>query len=181
MDWLINNYQWIFSGIGIFIIGLVFAIFKKRNNTRIEKNNVDKSKNPIKNEVKAKYVNINQTVISDSITRNVNSNLKNKTNKYYDPEFEKIKDNCFGPNNKLRTFLIKQLAKTRQNKSVIEIRHITDIGESELGLKHDETVHELEKIEEEGLIQFILPDNEIISPYTRIRLTDKYFKIIEEI
>lgn len=31
MNWIIENKEWVFSGIGIFIIGLIISIFKIRN------------------------------------------------------------------------------------------------------------------------------------------------------
>jgi len=31
MDWLSNNYTWIFSGIGVFIISIIIGVFIKRN------------------------------------------------------------------------------------------------------------------------------------------------------
>lgn len=31
MNWIIENKEWIFSGIGVFILGFIFTIFKKKN------------------------------------------------------------------------------------------------------------------------------------------------------
>jgi predicted tellurium resistance membrane protein TerC len=36
MDWIINNKEWIFSGIGVFIIAFVLKIFLSRNNRTIK-------------------------------------------------------------------------------------------------------------------------------------------------
>lgn len=30
MEWITQNKEWIFSGIGVFIIGLIFAVYKKQ-------------------------------------------------------------------------------------------------------------------------------------------------------
>lgn len=32
MDWLKNNYQWLFSGLGVSIITFIFLKFKKKRN-----------------------------------------------------------------------------------------------------------------------------------------------------
>lgn len=37
MNWLIENREWVFSGIGVFIIGLVFTIFKSRKENKSKK------------------------------------------------------------------------------------------------------------------------------------------------
>jgi len=34
MEWIISNKEWIFSGIGVFIIGLVISIFRKNVNKK---------------------------------------------------------------------------------------------------------------------------------------------------
>ena len=30
MNWFLNNCEWIFSGIGVFVIGLIITIFRKK-------------------------------------------------------------------------------------------------------------------------------------------------------
>ncbi|WP_288342882.1 hypothetical protein [uncultured Roseivirga sp.] len=34
MDWIIENKEWIFSGIGVFVLGIVYAFFKKRKKSK---------------------------------------------------------------------------------------------------------------------------------------------------
>jgi len=34
MDWIIENKEWIFSGIGVFVLGIVYALFKKKRKSK---------------------------------------------------------------------------------------------------------------------------------------------------
>lgn len=31
MDWILENKEWIFSGVGVFAIGIIISIFRKKN------------------------------------------------------------------------------------------------------------------------------------------------------
>ncbi len=35
MEWIWNNKEWVFSGIGVFIIGLIITLFIKKNSKKI--------------------------------------------------------------------------------------------------------------------------------------------------
>ena len=171
LNWISEHYQWIFSGIGILILSLIFTLFKKKEKLK------PKNENKLKNSIKAKKVNINQTIISNSNIGDIQSKIDKSNSKLKNLDLDKVKKN--DRKNKFRTFIIKKLASERMKNSVLEIRHITDLGEKELGLEHEDTFNELEKIEEEGLIKFIVGEDEFSGPYTRIKLTKKYFKVIK--
>ncbi|MEM8507758.1 MAG: hypothetical protein AAF717_08005 [Bacteroidota bacterium] len=174
MEWFLDNFEWIFSGIGVFVLGLVAAIVRKnKQNTR---GITTKTKNEFNNKFNGGNINITQTIISESIIKNTK---KIKENESQDaPELSKVKEEFFESKNKIRTFMIKELARARNKNTILQVRNVTDIAEKKLNLEHEETVHELEKIEEEGLIKFALGENELIGPYTPIKLTEKYFERI---
>lgn len=169
IEYLINNKEWIFSGVGIFALGLILTFFRKK-----DKSEETHSQNQ-QNHIKADKVNFSQTFVNNSSIGKVESIAKKVSN----PKLKKIKDEYFGDQNIKRHYLITKLAKARNENSIIEIRTITDRAEEEFGWKHSDTVAELEKLEEEGIIRFSLQEGELLSPYTRIRLTEKYFEIID--
>jgi len=35
MDWIIDNKEWIFSGIGVFVLGLIITVVRKKNSKKI--------------------------------------------------------------------------------------------------------------------------------------------------
>lgn len=62
MDWIINNKEWIFSGVGIFIITFILKTFIKRKRINIDKQIQKSGDNSINYQSKGDInVNINQT------------------------------------------------------------------------------------------------------------------------
>jgi plastocyanin domain-containing protein len=39
MEWIIENKEWIFSGIGVFFVGLIITIFTKKKKNKSQKMN----------------------------------------------------------------------------------------------------------------------------------------------
>ena len=178
MEYIIDNYQWIFSGIGIFILGILYSLLKRKKKKQSQPT-VDPD-NKVSNKFKAKNLNLNQTIITNSNTGDLKSNIDNSKNiNITNQELKEAGEKYYGSSNKMRTLIIKMLADTRQLDSIIEIRTITDKAEDELEINQDITFHELEKIKEEGLIEFDLTNENTVTPYTRIRFTEKFFEIIK--
>ncbi|WP_143091020.1 hypothetical protein [Thermoflexibacter ruber] len=180
-----KNKEWIFSGIGVFLLGLFLTFISKRfKKQKAEKKIVDNTQRqdiPLTNNIKAEKVNLHQTIISNSKTGDIHSSDTDnsvgvKTN---NPQLLKIKDEYFSDKNELKVFLFKKLAEARNINVKLEVRHITDAAEDELQIKHDKAISEIEKLEEEGIIRFEKEKDEVLSPYTRIRLTEKYFAAIK--
>jgi DNA-binding MarR family transcriptional regulator len=176
MEWFLENYEWLLSGIGVFALGLIFQLFRKR--TTPIKSTKSTTSNPINNQLKAKTLQFNQTVIQNSSTGNVNSTTNSDKSKTTDPELQSLKEQYFGAKNEFRTLLIKKLAEGHSRNSILQVRDITDALEDERGISQTETFHELEKLCEQGLIQFEVTETDIPTPYTRIKLTEKYFEAL---
>jgi hypothetical protein len=34
MEWIVENKEWIFSGIGVFVLGIIYALFKKKKKSK---------------------------------------------------------------------------------------------------------------------------------------------------
>jgi hypothetical protein len=48
MEWLINNNEWVFSGIGVFALGIIYTFFKKskkQKSINMKQNSGDNSSN----------------------------------------------------------------------------------------------------------------------------------------
>lgn len=187
VDYVIKNKEWIFSGIGVFILGLFVAFISKRLKKKKAEsaiqNNEQRHDIPLTDNIKAGKVNVHQTIISHSKTGDIHSTNSSSTTsteiKTNNPELIKIKEEYFSDKNELRVFLFTKLAEARNNNVRLEVRHITDAAEDELQIKNDKSVSEMEKLEEEGIIRFEKEEGESLSPYTRIRLTEKYFQAIK--
>ncbi len=185
VDYILKNKDWIFSGIGIFVIGLLLTFISKRLKKKMDKKklvyNTQRQDIPFTNNIKAEKINLHQTIISHSKTGdihsgNIDKSIGVKTNNL---ELLKIKDQYFSDKNELRVFLFKKLAEARDINVKLEVRHITDAAEDELYIRCDKAVSEIEKLEEEGIIRFEKQDDEVLSPYTRIKLTERYFTAIK--
>ncbi|MGE0637790.1 MAG: hypothetical protein AB7G44_02735 [Bacteroidia bacterium] len=184
INYLIENKEFLFSGIGVSLLGFIIPFILKKLQKKKQKTDIDNSEShniPFTNNIKAEKVNFNQTIISHSKTGDIHSDSTSspvmvKTN---NPELLKIKDKYFNDKNELRVFLFEKLAEARNTKLQLEVRHITDAAEDEIQIKHDKAVSEIEKLEEEGIIRFEKERQEVLSPYTRIKLTEKYFAAIE--
>ncbi|WP_347068522.1 hypothetical protein [Flavobacterium sp. WV_118_3] len=169
IEYFLKNKEWIFSGAGIFTLGLIIQYFNRKKHYT--------DNNSQQNHLKAEKINFSQTIVNNSSIGKTET--KSSIKKVSNPMLKKIKEEYFSEKNIKRNYLITKLAKARNENSIVEIRTITDAAEEAYGWKHSDTVAELEKLEEEGLIWFQLKDNEMLSPYTRIRLTEKYFSIID--
>jgi len=178
MNWIIDNYQWIFSGIGIFILGILYNFFRRKKKQRIQKSS--DPNNQVTNKLKAKNLNLNQTIITNSTTGDLKTEIdKSEIIKIANNELENVGKEYYSSSNKMRMMIIKLLSDIRQENSIIEVRTITDKAEDDLGIDQDVTFHELEKIEEEGLIKFDLSDEHSVTPYSRIRFTEKFFELLK--
>jgi hypothetical protein len=185
VDYLMRNNEWIFSGIGVFILGLIVTVFfrqkgKDKNSINSYLGNESKQSFPLSNNISGEKINLNQTIINNSNTGNILSSTADESSeiKSNDPELLKIKERYFSNKNEFRVFLFKKLAEARNDNIRLEIRHITDAIEDELQIKCNKTLSEIEKLEEEGIIRFEKRTDESLTPYSRIRLTEKYFRLI---
>lgn len=174
-EWILNNYNWLFSGIGVFTLGLIINfLFKKRRN-HISQENSDGKMN---NNVNARNVNINQTIVSGYPEKQINSEVDNnkETSKEVDEDVQRIKEKYADIGIKIRTELIKELEKTRNDKSTLKVFHMTDKMDEKYGINSELVISELEKLAEDGKIVLINWHDSTISPYTEIKVvTSKFF------
>ncbi|MEB2783372.1 hypothetical protein [Algoriphagus persicinus] len=175
MEWFFNNYEWFFSGLGIFLIGVIYHLLKSKNQT--EKSVTNKNPNFSKNRLNAKKIDFKQTIINNGAIPENESPKEPSGSINLDPEILNIKEEYFGRKNEFRTYLIKKLAKAYGKNSMLELRHITDTIEDERKIPQLNSYHELTKLEDEGLIRFLVESGEVITPYTRIKLTERFFKM----
>ena len=186
-NYLIQNKEWVFSGIGVFILSLVVAYFsnKKRMNKGSQNGNQFSSNafdNSSLNNFMGDKLNFSQTIVH---------NIKEKdTAKEQSlpiiatPELAKARQNYLSVKTKLRANIYTVLAKSKaQSKdTAVEIRHILDEVEELIDASHMDTLSELKEMKEEGLIEFPSKDEESFSsPYTRIMTTSKFYNTIKDI
>ena len=166
MDFLLNNIEWIFSGIGVAIVASLIKVFvKKRNEGRVPNNNLN-----------ADNITFNQTILNNSSADKIENNSKVINESNDNSKFKHIKDKYFGERNEIRNYLIEILAEIRNERYPMQIRDITDRAEDEKGIAQSFMASELEKLEEEGLIKIKRDESLVLSPYLEVRLTQKYFE-----
>ena len=161
----------------------ILNIFIKHNTEKKLIKNSEISDIPFRNKIKAEKVNINQTIINNSTTGNINSKDPNNSTKLetnIPQAHKKINEGCFRDKNELRAFIFKEIDVSRDKNLRLEIRHITDAAEDKLKINHDKAICEIEKLEEEGFIRFEKKLEHELTPYTRIRLTEKYYEAFSE-
>lgn len=171
IELIVNNKDWIFSGIGVVILGGLVKLFFKKKSRAPHVSNIGK------NQIKADNVTFSQTVINHSKIESNQDGLINR--KVENPALYQLKNEYYGNQNIKRNYLFKILLVAYSKNAKLEIKDITDATEDELDWRPDETVDELKKLEDEGVIFLNLVPEELISPYTRIRLTPKFFETIK--
>ncbi len=187
-NYLLENKEWIFSGIGVSILTIIIASFlKKKKSTKKNFKNDNQFisssfDNSSINNVKGDTINFNQTIVNKS--KNKFAEKEKPVPIIATPEIAKAKQDFLEYKSKLRTNIYAALATAKVQKfdAIIEIRHVCDEVEELINVSHLETLNELKEMEQEGLIEFALKEDEpLISPYTRLITTKKFYDTIMDI
>jgi hypothetical protein len=130
------------------------------------------------NNVTARNVNINQTIVSNFKGEKADSEVDDYKEPLVeiDQDVERIKEKYAVIGKKIRTELIKKLEETKIDKSVFKVHHMTDVMEQKYGMNYELVTSELEKLAGDGRITLVDQSYNTISPYTEIRVvTSKFF------
>ncbi len=183
-DYILNNKEWIFSGIGVFVLTLIvtyLAMRKKDKKTLFEnKNNFNDS--PIKNSpitnINADKLNFEQTIINNTKDESKDNLIPITPSQ----ELAEAKKSFVERKTTLRTKIFTVLAdRNRTKDSVIQIRNVTDYIEETIGNNYTEVLEELKDLQKEDILLIDLAiDEHLIGPYTRIKLTKKFYSILND-
>ncbi len=184
-NYISSNLEWIFSGVGATVIGLIWAALskKKKNNHKelssgSSHQNVSDSNfnNSSINSFNAESINYQHNIFNSEINNSDNEAIPITSN-----DLINTKDDFLKSKKHLRTFIYRTLAPARNEKNIIEVRNVTDAVEDKLGIAPKSVVNELKEMDEEGIIRFDYNKQpEFVTPYTRVLLTKKFFMTIRE-
>ena len=184
LEYILNNKEWIFSGIGVFVLTLIATIMlknkAKKKNSFKETSQFNNSTfdNSSVNNIKADSLNFKQTIINNPKEESKEKFIPITTT----PELAEAKKNFIEKKSTLRTYMYTVLAEgNKRSESIVQIRDVLDYVEELIGTSYTETLQELEEMKEEGIIDFALrKDESSIGPYTRITLTKKFYSTIND-
>ena len=187
-DYIANNKEWIFSGIGVFCLTLIIGIFfrkkRKTNTTSFAKQNINDNtlNDSTLNNIKGDKINFNQTIFNTNPETKSTSNDDPLTPIIESPLLTKSKQDYYTEKKRLRTFIYALISPAKNLNKIIEIRNVTDSAEEIVNVDFKVILQELKEMEEEKLIELNNDngDNKLESPYTRIKLTKKFFSTIKD-
>lgn len=187
-DYIANNKEWIFSGIGVFCLTLFIGIFfrkkRKTNTTSFAEQNINDNtlNGSTLNNIKGDKINFNQTIFNTNPETKSTSNDDTLTPIIESPLLTKSKQDYYSEKMRLRTFIYAVISPAKDLTKIIEVRHVTDSAEEIVNVNFKAILQELKEMEDEKLIELSndKDDNKLESPYTRIKLTKKFFSTIKD-
>lgn len=133
MNWVVENKEWLFSGIGIFVIGLIINHFSKsKTNEKTElidiKTNISPVNNNNNNNNNTNNINLNIASIENNIDK-VNNAEKNSINRdaLIDSLKPKIKILFIDDDKKFNIVKIFKDSKWKNTQSVQDIKSVDDL------------------------------------------------------
>lgn len=189
VNYLLNNKEWIFSGIGVFILTILLSIWKKRrdrskgsitNRQSIKNSTFQKS---VVNNITAERVELHQTAHNKEIedrTVDQKDNASMKVDGY--PDLEKAKAQYLYTKKRRRAAIYQAIIKITKEypDQPLELRYVLDDTEDQTDERTADVVQELQEMSEEGILRFLFnKDDTTISPYSVIELTKRFYSTIQ--
>ena len=108
--------------------------------------------------------------------------IQSGINIHFEDNIGLIPQDYYTEKKRLRTFIYAVISPAKNLNKIIEIRHVTDSAEEIVNVNFKVILQELKEMEEEKLIELNNDkgDNKLQSPYTRIKLTKKFFSTIKD-
>jgi hypothetical protein len=185
-DFIVKNKEWIFSGVGATILGVILSVFsskkkkaRKSNKTQqsFEGNTFDGS---ILTNFQGQNINYNQNIFQSN-TVDEQQTAEEIEIPIQAEDLAKTKEDYIFQKANLRKFIYRVIAPAKNVNNIIQIRHVVDEAEDKLNISYKVILEELNEMESEGLITFSFEKpQDKGSPYNEIKLTKKFFKTIRK-
>jgi FtsZ-interacting cell division protein ZipA len=189
MSYLLNNKEWIFSGIGVFILTILFSIWRrKKESAKIPNKKYQSIQNsPIQdsviNNIAADHVELHQTVQKNEINQRTSDQKDDPAIKVHGyPDLDRAKSQYLNTKKRRRAAIYQAIIRRTKEypDQALEVRHVLDDTEDQINAKTADVVKELEEMSEEGIIRFLFhKDDTVIGPYARIEVTKRFYSSIK--
>lgn len=181
---ILNNKEWIFSGIGATVLTIAFSIYverkkKSRNSDTLRQSSENSNfiDSPFTN-LQGHNINYSQNVFQSNVQDSLQEELKIPIKA---EDLSKSKKDYLFQKANLRKFIYRIIEPAKKSSNIIQIKHVVDAAEDKLKLSYKPILEELNEMEDEGLIFFVYEKPvDKGSPYNVIKLTKKFFATIKD-